>query len=61
MRSKRPTRAQKIIIKRWHLNPENWRVVNALPNELILEHKHTSTLKAIPEGSNGKQEELEAI
>jgi hypothetical protein len=61
MRSKRPTRAQKIIIKRWHLNPENWRVVKALPNELILEHKHTGTLKMVPEGNQGKQEEQEAI
>jgi hypothetical protein len=58
MRSRRPTRAQKIIIKRWHLNPENWRIVKELSNAMIIEHKHTGTQKMIPESRYGKQEAI---
>jgi hypothetical protein len=61
MRSKRPTRAQKIIIKRWHLNPENWLVKKETPYEMTIVHKHTEAIRIIPEGNKGKKEFQEAI
>lgn len=45
---KRPTRAQKITIRRYGLNYENWLVMRASKEELILLHKHTNHVRKIP-------------
>jgi hypothetical protein len=44
---KRPTRAQKKLIKATGLNPLNWLVVKNLPGELHLAHRHTNTARVL--------------
>lgn len=36
---KRPTRKQKMLLDKLHLNPDNWLVVKDNPMELIVVHK----------------------
>lgn len=45
---KRPTRAQKITINRYGLSCENWLVMRASKDYLILLHKHTNHVRKIP-------------
>ncbi len=61
MRSKRPTLAQKKLMKRWRLNPEEWMVQRALPYETKITHRSTCAAKTIPEGQRGRREYQEAI
>ncbi|MGL3989092.1 DUF6906 family protein [Bacillus paralicheniformis] len=44
---KRPTRAQKQIIKKNGLNPENWLISKNLQHEqrLVVVHRHTGTVR----------------
>lgn len=43
-----PTRAQKLMMQKIRLNPENWLVVKNLVDKLILTHRLTGYLKTIP-------------
>ena len=44
-----PTRAQKILIQKWKLNPADWLVERDTTEEMILVHRHfNSTKKRIP-------------
>ena len=39
MRGVRPTRKQKILMKEWHIDPENWLVVRETAEELVIVHR----------------------
>ncbi|AFC32160.1 hypothetical protein PM3016_5460 [Paenibacillus mucilaginosus 3016] len=47
----RPTRRQKIVIAKVKLNPENWLVERETPEELVIMHRNTSTVKRIWKGA----------
>ncbi len=42
---KAPTRKQKMKIKKLGLNPENWLISKDNPNELVIVHRHTNTVR----------------
>ena len=44
---KKPTRAQKILLKEHHLNPDNWLIVKHTTEELLVVHRYTSTTRSI--------------
>lgn len=48
---KRPTRAQKIRLGQVGLSPDNWLVIRATKDDLILLHKHTNHVRKIPAAS----------
>lgn len=39
----KPTRAQRKLIERWRLDPQNWLVVKDTPTEMVLVHRHFDT------------------
>ncbi|MGH1133560.1 DUF6906 family protein [Bacillus mycoides] len=45
---KKPTKKEKIYIKSYHLDPENWLIFKKANNELHLVHRDTNTTKVIP-------------
>ena len=45
---KKPTLAQKKLMTAWHLNYENWLVVKDTPTEMVIVHRATNRIKAIP-------------
>ena len=54
MRGKRPTLAQKKLLKAKGLNPDNWLVVSDDQYRLIVMHRHSQKSKTIVrEDSNG--------
>ncbi|WP_426447612.1 DUF6906 family protein [Paenibacillus sp. S-38] len=44
---KKPSRAQKKFISQSKLNPDNWFIERDSSTEMVLVHRHTSTLKRI--------------
>ena len=44
---KRLTRSQKLLVASRRLDPNNWLVCKALPHELHLVHRHTSTTRIV--------------
>ena len=44
---KSPTRAQKILISSFRLQPGNWLVVSETKEELTILHRHTGTVKVL--------------
>ncbi len=44
---KNPTKAQKIYLKGYGLNPDNWLIVKNTPEEMQLVHRYTSTTRRI--------------
>lgn len=44
---KKPTRAQKILMKQKRMNPADWMVERDTPEELVLVHRHFSSTKKI--------------
>lgn len=44
---KKPTRAQKILMKQKRMNPEDWMVERDTPEKLVLVHRHFNTTKKI--------------
>ena len=44
---KRPTRNQKKFLKAKGLNFENWLVCSDTPCEMVIEHRHTGTIRRI--------------
>ena len=51
MRGRKPTRAEKLLIKKWHLNPDNWLVLSSTHKELKIIQKITDKVRVIPEGA----------
>lgn len=47
--SRNPTLREKKLIKKWGLNPDNWRVVRS-NGELTIVHKVSDKIRVIPEG-----------
>lgn len=45
---KKPTRSQKLLLKKRCLNPENWLVCRATQEGLTIEHRHTGRIKVLP-------------
>ena len=48
---KRPTRAQKILMTKWHLNYDNWLVVKDTSTEMVVIHKATGRTRTIKKGN----------
>lgn len=44
---KNPTRQQKILLKYYHLNPDNWLVVRNTDKELHIIHRHTDNVRVL--------------
>lgn len=44
---KKPTKAQKIILKEHHLNPDNWLIVKNTPTEMLVVHRYTNATRSI--------------
>lgn len=47
---KAPTRAQKILLRSYRLDPANWLIVKNTDKEMLLTHRHTGTTRRIPKG-----------
>lgn len=47
---KAPTVAQKKLLKKWRLNPDNWLVVKNQPDRLEIVHRYGNTRRVIPKG-----------
>lgn len=45
---KRPTRREKEIISKYHLNPHNWLVSKRNGDMLTLVHRYTNSIRKIP-------------
>ncbi len=45
---KRPTVAQKKLIKTWNLNPDNWLVSKNTSEGLLIIHRETGTKRTLP-------------
>ncbi|WP_430095206.1 DUF6906 family protein [Paenibacillus cisolokensis] len=48
---KKPTRRQRIEIKDWGLNPENWLVERDMPTAMVLVHRYTGSSRTIRRGA----------
>lgn len=47
----KPTRSQKILLKEWGLDPQNWLVVKDTSTEMELIHRYSETTRrVIPKG-----------
>ena len=44
---KKPTKAQKLLLKAYRLNPDNWLIVKHTTEELLVVHRYTSTTRSI--------------
>ncbi len=42
---KNPTVKQKILLKAYGLNPENWLICKRCGNEIVIEHRYTGTVR----------------
>ncbi len=45
---KKPTKAQKIYLKEHRLNPDNWLIAKNTPEEMLLVHRYTDSIRRIP-------------
>lgn len=45
---KAPTRAQKIMLQSYRLDPANWLIVKDTSTETIIQHCYTGTVRTIP-------------
>lgn len=45
---KAPTKAQKIFLKSYRLDPCNWLIVQNTDKEMTIMHRHTGTIRKIP-------------
>ena len=52
MRGKKPTRKQKILIRYYRLNPDNWLVIRNTDRELHIIHRHTDNIRVLPKRDN---------
>lgn len=44
---KNPTKAQKMLLKKYHFSPDNWLIVKHTPEELLVVHRYTSATRRI--------------
>lgn len=44
---KNPTKAQKIYLKEHRLNPDNWLITKNIPEEMLLVHRYTGSIRRI--------------
>ena len=54
--AKKPTRAQRLLIKSMRLNSENWLVVTETPEVLVIRHRHSDREREIRKP--GKEKEV---
>lgn len=45
---KSPTKAQKILLRSYRLDPANWLVVKNTDKEMTITNRHTGTIRKIP-------------
>ncbi|WP_438285279.1 DUF6906 family protein [Bacillus cereus] len=45
---KKPTKKEKIHIKSYNLNPDNWLIFKKIYGELHLVHRHMNSIRVIP-------------
>ncbi|WP_176547064.1 DUF6906 family protein [Bacillus wiedmannii] len=45
---KNPTKKEKVHIKSYNLNPDNWLIFKKVSNELHLVHRYVNKTKVIP-------------
>ena len=45
---KKPSLAQKELLKRMGLNPDNWLVIKNMPDSLEIIHRHSSRTRMVP-------------
>lgn len=48
--AKRLTRAQKILLTKYRLNPDNWLYERETPDKLVLVHRYTGAVRVIGKG-----------
>lgn len=46
---KKPTVAQKKMLKAWHLNPEDWLIVKKEADKITIVHRYTDKVRYIPQ------------
>ena len=46
---KKPTVAQKKMLKSWHLNLEDWLIVKKEADKITIIHRYTDTVRYIPQ------------
>lgn len=44
---KKPTLAQKQLIRQWGLNPENWQIERATTEETVIVHRYSGETRTI--------------
>lgn len=49
---KKPTVKQKMLLKSYGLNPENWLICKNCEQWLVIEHRHTGTLRNLERYGN---------
>lgn len=54
--AKRPTRAQRLLIKSMRLNSENWLVVTETPDAMTIRHRYSDRERVIRKP--GKEKEV---
>ena len=54
--AKKPTRAQRLLIKSMRLNSENWLVVTETPDVLVIRHRYSDREREIRKP--GKEKEV---
>lgn len=54
--AKKPTRAQRLLIKAWRLNTDNWLVVTETPDALTIRHRHSDRERVIPKPRKGNED-----
>ena len=48
---KKPTREQRKLMEKWHLDAHDWFVVKDTPTEMWVVHRHSDkTMRTIPKG-----------
>lgn len=47
MKGKKPTRQQKMIMKKRRLNPSNWLVIKNPTNQLHIQHRETRKIRIL--------------
>lgn len=45
---KAPTKAQKILLRSFRLDPANWLIIKNTSDEMVISHRHTGTIRKIP-------------
>ncbi len=48
--AKRLTRAHKILLTKYRLNPDNWLYARETPDRLVLVHRHTGAVRVMAKG-----------